>query len=224
MEYVMADIHAQYDMFLDILSQIEFSAQDKLYVLGDLTDWGPDPLAVIRFLMAQTNVQTVLGNHDKMLLDFLKQKLGAKERWLRNGGRAAMEALFRISISERDAIFRWFSSLPLYLIIDNYILVHAGLRRRPFRSLEELMAGQHADDLLFIRQEFFRHPAVPGQVVIFGHTRTSQIVSGQNYCYPIWYDPIHKDKIGIDCGANSPQSGGRLACLCIDNMKEYYSY
>ena len=33
-----------------------------------------------------------------------------------------------------------------------------------------------------------------------------------------------KDKIGIDCGSGYPEgSQGRLACLRLDDMQEFYS-
>lgn len=36
----------------------------------------------------------------------------------------------------------------------------------------------------------------------------------------IWYDTDNNDKIGIDCGASFPN--GQLACLRLDDMKEFY--
>ena len=55
-----------------------------------------------------------------------------------------------------------------------------------------------------------------GITVIFGHTPT---IHYQN-CEPlqIWYGD---NLIGIDCGA--AYTDGRLACLRIDDMKEFYS-
>jgi hypothetical protein len=38
----------------------------------------------------------------------------------------------------------------------------------------------------------------------------------------IWHDGKFGDKIGIDCGVYLPQHGGRLGCLCLDNLVELY--
>ena len=36
--YVMSDIHGMYDLFLDILGQIDLKDDDTLYILGDILD------------------------------------------------------------------------------------------------------------------------------------------------------------------------------------------
>ena len=38
--YVMSDIHGEADRFHAMLEKIEFSADDTLYILGDLIDRG----------------------------------------------------------------------------------------------------------------------------------------------------------------------------------------
>jgi serine/threonine protein phosphatase 1 len=220
MRYVMADIHGQYAMLETMLEEIAFGADDQLVVLGDLTDRGPESLAVIRFLMRQNNVQVIRGNHDQMILDYFAGKAGARERWMRNGGGVTKEALLALSNSERLDILDWLASLPLYILLDEYILVHAGLRMRPHTSVTDLLAQQELNDLIWIREDFYAHPAVPGHKVIFGHTRTPRLW-GSNKA-EIWYDPVHHDKIGIDCGAHALARGGRLACLCLDDNREFY--
>ena len=55
------------------------------------------------------------------------------------------------------------------------------------------------------------------KIVIFGHTPTHHYM----YDYPmaIWHG---RDKIGIDCGCAWGKDG-RLGCLRLDDMKEFYS-
>lgn len=220
MNYVIADIHGQYAMLLDMLEQIDLGPSDQLYVLGDLTDRGPDSLAVVRYIMSQSNVQVIRGNHDQMLLNYFADKPGAEERWMRNGGQVTLDALLSIPSEERNAILDWLASLPLYLLLDKYILVHAGLRMRPHESVTDLLNQQELDDLIWIRDDFYLRAAVDQHVVIFGHTRTPRLY-GNEIC-SIWHDPVHHDKIGIDCGAHAAERGGRLACLRLDDMQEFY--
>ena len=43
--YVMSDIHGDYDKFKKMMKKINFNTEkDKLYVLGDAIDRGPDGL------------------------------------------------------------------------------------------------------------------------------------------------------------------------------------
>lgn len=220
MNYVIADIHGQYTMLMDMLEQIDFGSSDRLYVLGDLTDRGPDSLAVVRYLMNQSNMQVIRGNHDQMLLNYFAGKPGAEERWMRNGGKVTLDALLSVSSQERNAILDWLDNLPLYMLWEKYILVHAGLRMRPYKSLTDLLAQQELDDFIWIRDDFYLQAAVDQHIVVFGHTRTPRLY-GNETC-SIWHDPVHKDKIGIDCGAHAVENGGRLACLRLDDLKEFY--
>lgn len=220
MNYVIADIHGRYGMLMDMLELINFNSGDRLYVLGDLTDRGPDSLLVVRYLMNQSNVHVIRGNHDQMLLNYFAGKPGAEERWMRNGGEVTLQALLSITSRERNDILDWLANLRLYILSEQYILVHAGLRMRPHESLADLLAQQELDDFIWIREDFYKQAAVDQHIVIFGHTRTPRLY-GKDVC-SIWHDPIYQDKIGIDCGAHAVETGGRLACLRLDDLQEFY--
>ena len=42
MDYCISDIHGYYGLFCRLLDKIRFGDKDKLYVLGDIIDKGPD--------------------------------------------------------------------------------------------------------------------------------------------------------------------------------------
>lgn len=48
MIYVMSDIHGHQEAFDDILSQIQLSDHDHLYILGDVIDRGPDGIELCK--------------------------------------------------------------------------------------------------------------------------------------------------------------------------------
>ena len=50
MIYVTSDIHGQYNMFLKLLSMIEFSDSDTLYILGDVVDRGSEPIRILQYI------------------------------------------------------------------------------------------------------------------------------------------------------------------------------
>ena len=57
-----------------------------------------------------------------------------------------------------------------------------------------------------------------GRIFIFGHTPT------ESYQDKVPLSIYHgKGKIGIDCGSGNPHEACRLACLRLEDMKEYYS-
>lgn len=95
-----------------------------------------------------------------------------------------------------------------------YILVHAGDKKdaEPWYNL-------------WVRDEFYMNKTgYKNCTVIFGHTTTRDIkikkYKTMETPYTIWYDDEYHDKICIDCGASYPN--GQLACLRLDDMKEFY--
>ena len=102
-----------------------------------------------------------------------------------------------------------------------YFLVHGGLTDDTIKNM-------------FIRDDFYKNPinrellpkylASQNCTVIFGHTTTRDINIELNGTYiapnKIWFDTVNNDKIGIDCGASFPN--GQLACLRLEDMKEFY--
>ena len=64
--YAIGDIQGCYEEFAVMLDRIDFrSDRDRLWLLGDLINRGPDNVSVVRRVMAMGDAAiTVLGNHD----------------------------------------------------------------------------------------------------------------------------------------------------------------
>ena len=56
MTYVMSDIHGDYSSFYNMLVKINFSSFDKLFILGDVVDKGPDNLCLLGFISSMPNI------------------------------------------------------------------------------------------------------------------------------------------------------------------------
>ena len=214
MIYIMSDIHGHYSRYKSIMRQIRLRKTDHLYVLGDCIDRNPDGLKILKELHYRHNATVLLGNHELMMLDALTKADPDRayiHRWYRNGGDITHKRLRYYDKSEILDIIR---KLPVNVNVTcngvDYLLVHGG----------PLGFKPKYEDLVFdsVWKRLDKYSVLPeGQTVIFGHTPTDhyqvanpmQIYHGDN------------QMIGIDCGA--AYKDGRLACLRLDDMKEFYS-
>ena len=93
--YVIGDVHGRADLLLDLLDRIVaeaegWAAPPALVFLGDYVDRGEESRATLDLLTAVADWSEVapvflMGNHERMLLDFLADPVGGA-RWLRVGG------------------------------------------------------------------------------------------------------------------------------------------
>ena len=222
MIYVMSDIHGEYDKFIKMLDLIKFSSNDKLYILGDVFDRGERPLDIIDYIRKpeNSNIEMLLGNHEDFYLRVINDESNLP-LWLHNGGRTTLKQL-----NEKDGAYLvelvdYLENLPLYKIIDNFILVHAGIRipdNTDNLDLNTILSNQDKDSLLWERDFVISNKQIKNYTVICGHTPTINKEDFTNKA-----DIKHLNgKIMIDCGAYFKEFNGRLACLRLDDLQEFY--
>lgn len=118
--YAVGDIQGCHRELLDLLARLSFSAdRDRLWLVGDLVNRGPDSLAVLRLVRSlRENAVAVLGNHD---LHLLAVALGTRRKRKSDTLDAILEA------PDRHALIEWLQSLPLIHQEGDDLMVHAGL-------------------------------------------------------------------------------------------------
>ena len=231
MLYVMSDIHGEYERYLAMLEQIAFSQEDTLFVLGDVVDRGPEPIKVLQDMARRDNVYLLKGNHEAMaslVLHKLNVEITEENadshidaelmqaiiEWQENGGNTPMRKFRELSADEKLDLLDYMDDAPLYDVVDvgekTFILLHSGLGN--FREGKRLSQYTY-DELACMRPDFDRqYYADPSIYIVSGHTPTLA-VTGKAEIYH------SHNNILIDCGA---AFGGRLACLCLNTMEEYY--
>jgi len=90
-DFVAGDLHGSYSVFQNLLKNINFDTTvDRMFLLGDLIDRGPDSLKCLQLLREQW-LDSVLANHEQLMLaKFAGGWIG--EYWYRNGGTWGIEA------------------------------------------------------------------------------------------------------------------------------------
>ena len=235
MIYTVSDLHGCYDKYQKLLETLNLGENDTLYVLGDVIDRGPKGFHMMLDIASRPNVVCLMGNHEAMAKDALPAILGSLEGnsyflnhrdrenvslWFRNGGETSLQDFLRLDKAQRDTVWEYLLSLPLYREVEignrKFVLVHGGLERfSPSRPLEEY----EPDEILWCRPEpdtvYF-----PDRCVVLGHTPT-------HFLYETMGHPASGGKIfrtesfiDIDCGC--VYHDGQLGCLCLDTMEEIY--
>jgi len=179
---------------------------DRLIFLGDYIDRGEDSRGVIEYVLeifrTTERVDCLMGNHERIILDFIEGR--DVSTFFLNGGTSTLMS-YRVSQQGYenalipDAHIAFLRSLKPWIELDEYYVVHAGLR--PGVELED----QSQEDLLWIRDSFIFSTYPFRKKIIFGHTPFSR---------PL----VMENKIGLDTGA---VYGNKLTCLELPSMKFY---
>jgi predicted phosphodiesterase len=64
---VVSDLHANVEAFQAVLDQIDTLGVDRIYCLGDVVGYGPDPIELVKMVRDRVD-GCILGNHDEALL------------------------------------------------------------------------------------------------------------------------------------------------------------
>ena len=173
---VMGDIHGQYEKMMRVLMKSGYDpAGDRLILLGDYVDRGPESSLVVQEVkkLVGGGALALYGNHEDLMLAALSGRIydrldsQAVEQWYANGGEITLNS-YRAGKSLIEEHLHFFSGLPLWHEADDFLFVHAGLR--PGLTLEK----QAPQDLIWIREEYIQGYTGPWRVIT-GHTPTQYL-------------------------------------------------
>lgn len=129
---IVGDIHGCIEEFEELIRVTSYDSNyDRLILLGDLIDRGPDSVAVVK-KARQMDLESVMGNHEYKFL-----------KWYRSNGKNYDSHDFYDKFSDEDV--NYIAQMPTSIRIDDTIIVHAGLR--PGIPLDK----QSKDDLMYLR-------------------------------------------------------------------------
>ncbi|MBF0187259.1 MAG: serine/threonine protein phosphatase [Magnetococcales bacterium] len=223
--YAIGDIHGRADLLHTLHQRIEEHRQHHpsvdrqiLVYLGDYIDRGPASREVLDTLITPhlpgMEIITLIGNHEAMLADFLKDPI-PNANWLGFGGDATLasygifpdtkrptqewiaEAAGTLMTKMPLAHLEFLAALTTRFDLDDYLFVHAGID--PERPLDD----QDPRDLIWIRSRFFDHSGPFEKVIVHGHSILEQ-------------PELLPHRIGIDTGA---YYSGRLTCLVLEGER-----
>jgi len=118
--YAVGDIQGCYASFLQLLEATGFNpARDRLWLVGDLINRGPNSLEVLRWMVRhEACVTTVLGNHDL-------HALAVAEGFVEANRNDTLDPL--LTAPDRESLLGWLRRQPLAHAEGDYLMVHAGV-------------------------------------------------------------------------------------------------
>lgn len=227
MTYVVSDLHGHLEEFRQLLEIIDFSEKkDVMYVLGDIVDCGPDPIGLVNDLSVRVNVYPVAGEHDFTALRMMEgyetmlrtgerdpEFVGEMTDWINDGGQPTMDAYRQLDKDAREGVREYLSDMPLYEELNvkgqDYLLLHEGIYDfTPNLYLEDLEPEDFFSEAIDPTAHYF-----DDRIIIAGHTPITEENGGDAKIFH------GNGTILIDGGL---AEGGRLACLRLEDGREFY--
>lgn len=225
--YVMSDIHGEGKLFHAMLSKIQFSDADTLYVLGDVIDRGPDGIALLQEIIATPNMTLLLGNHEYMMLQYYSADATEIQirRWDRNGNAPTRDAYLQLDAQTQRKLLDALSQLPTHVKLtvggERYHLVHG-------------FPGETEHDEVWTRPAADAKNPLTDEVLLIGHTPVLYMLGSAEERERIMAEMIRNGAhprilhapgfINIDCGCSMSAPIKTLGCLRFEDMTEFYTW
>ncbi len=164
----IGDSHGCYDSLYVIVNEIiKLTKKDKLIMLGDYIDRGPDSKEVLDFIMRLHSegydIIPLKGNHEDMMLNAHSSLLD-NFNWMRNGGDETLRSFGVSSVKEIDMRYMNFvSAMPFYHIVNNFIFVHGGFND----DIEDPFEDTYS--MIWERRYEYHSPVFKGKTIVHGH-------------------------------------------------------
>lgn len=180
---VIGDIHGRSDLLSRLLGRLEPGL--PVICVGDYVDRGEDSAGVLRMLKDRPDIVCLMGNHERMMLDFLSEPGRKGPLWVLNGGLQTLSsfgvggaeglhgdageaALIRLRDALADAMgaamVAWVAQRPLIWRSGNVAVVHAAA------DPEMPIDMQPDKTLIWGHPAFARTLRRDGIWVVHGHT------------------------------------------------------
>ena len=197
--WVIGDVHGHFSTLMALIERLSPSESDAILMLGDLIDRGPTSADVVNYVRTTTNVHSIRGNHEQMMIEGFDDALFFKDLnkeatiWYHNGGVQTESSYIAMYGDDDNACDRasddveWMSHLPTEIVLDDWRLVHGGYDQN--HDVE----GQSQSIHMSARSQFFtsRHAIDPERTILFGHSVTfKHLHKDDSKAGEIWFSDV----------------------------------
>jgi serine/threonine protein phosphatase 1 len=188
--FAIGDIHGCADELNQLLAKLPIDSDSTLVFLGDYVDRGPNSKDVIQTIIELSHdyhVEALMGNHEDMMLEFIRDPSSPLAGFfILNGGSATLAsyAMAGNQYEFPDAHVHFLKNLKLFYETEKHFFVHAGV---PDIKLNEIQPERDRNELLWVRKKFLDSRFRWNKTIVHGHT-------------PVDAVDIQKHRINLDTG------------------------
>lgn len=176
--FAIGDIHGCDIELEELLHKLPLETDSTIIFLGDYVDRGPNSKAIIDTIIGlkkKYNTIALMGNHESMFLEFIKDPSSVLAGFfVLNGGSATLASYVTVDnqyeIPEHHIDF--LNNLQLYHETETHLFVHAGL---PNVAIKNIDPKKHFNDLLWIRRPFHESQFNWNKKIVHGHTPQQEV-------------------------------------------------
>lgn len=199
---IISDIHANLEALTAVLNDISKRDVSKIWCLGDIVDYGPDPRACIALLQRKKYI-TVVGNHDLAAIGVISASDFHPDAVI--SARWTKEQLQQLDLD-------FLASLPSDIEEGDFTLVHASPRDPIWEYLNS--AERARENLPYFKSPFciFGHTHKPS---IFNYREEDNTCVSNEFTEEADFD-LGKDRLFVNPGAvGQPRDGDPRASYAI---------
>lgn len=204
---IISDIHGNLTAFRAVLDDITRQGKvEKLWCLGDIVGYGPEPHECIR-LLQETNHVSVIGNHDlaaigKLDLATFNSDAAVSCRWTTR------------QLNPSDAYY--LSNLPLSIREEDFTMVHGSPREPVWEYVVSTSLAKENFAYFETPACLVGHSHVP---LVFSHSARSSNYSSRQFETKSKL-VVGKDRLIVNCGSvGQPRDGDPRAAYGIYDSK-----
>lgn len=180
--WVIPDVHGCLVTLQSLVEDlIALRNDDSLVFLGDIIDRGPSSKGVIDYIikLKKSGIKTTVirGNHEEYMAKVFREgqattgirkmlnlRSSSHKEWMMYGGTETLQSFNAYNVSAIPEMYiEWIESLPYYLKMDNFLIVHAGFNF----ELDDIFSDTQS--MMWIREYKIDPAKLGGRKIIHGH-------------------------------------------------------
>ena len=222
----MSDIRGYYDKFIKMLDLIDYNSDDSLILIGNIIDKNLNSIDMINWIInyKYPRIMLLRGSNEEEFLQCIDKVLKSKS--IRSlvcdnyDYYTIINTLILNGIS-LELLYKTFNTSKQYkrkIGSYTYTFANSCVPSLDYKNKKEFCLYSSYEDIIE-----YGGISIPFYYNIFGHYPTTEYYDKENNkgkIIKLSYN--NKNLININCGVYLPNDQGKLSCIRLDDLEEFY--